>query len=199
MSDDREPRNDGGRRNVEFEKEYLLQRLQNTIDYSQFTTKNLYFVNGALLTLVYFASEKSKFESEELVLVWGWVFAVIAVLNMFHCRILRSQGTWYYVIEKTVQERLALSTRSPKKIDVWDEYTKHMNVNTKWTMRGVKAEDKPKYPVQYWSLIPVVILSPNNRIWSNHHLYRSIHQLIVIITLIVSVYSFYIGSTFHAG
>lgn len=149
--------------------EYLYHRLRHTLDHTIFATKNLYLVNGALLALIYFILGSGLSLKLALASVAG-VLALLGVINLFHAKLFRYQGTWYYVVEREIQVLLKdPEDRNPEDqicLDIWAAFHNEIKHHT------------IKWPV-----------SPFGELKSTNHIYRAIHVFLGVLCLGLSVVS----------
>ena len=96
--------------------EYLTKRLDDTLRHNQVSTRNIYFVNGAILAAIYFTFGRQEFAEQWRFFIAAILSLLLAVVNWLHANFLRNQNSWYGAIDAQIREVFLTINGLPK---VW--------------------------------------------------------------------------------
>jgi len=82
--------------------DYLIKRLEHTINHTQTLTKLIYFIDAAILAAVYFEFGKIRPLSYAF-LIGGILTFMLCVVNILHAQFIAIQGAWYRTIDQEIR------------------------------------------------------------------------------------------------
>jgi hypothetical protein len=97
--------NEGDGKLVELRTNYWLKRLDHTLTHTQNSSRLIYVVDGAVLALLYFSLQTFG-TSRQVILLAALPTLLLAVLNLFHARLIVIQQSWYHGIDGQLRKLL---------------------------------------------------------------------------------------------
>ena len=83
--------------------DYLVKRLEHTINHTQTATKLIYFVNGAILAAIYFEFGKVQPISSAFLVASIFCF-LLCIVNFLHANFMAIQNAWYSTIDQQIRK-----------------------------------------------------------------------------------------------
>ncbi|MFN7916329.1 MAG: hypothetical protein U0Q55_13395 [Vicinamibacterales bacterium] len=84
---------------------YWTKRLDHTLNHTQTSSRLIYLLDGAVLAFLYF-SVQTLGATRPMFLIASLPTALLAVLNVFHARLITIQHDWYSGIDRKLIELL---------------------------------------------------------------------------------------------
>ena len=84
---------------------FWSKRLDHTLTHTQTSSRLIYFVDGAVLALLYFAIQTLG-STRSVIFLLSFPTGVLAVLNILHARLISLQHYWYGGIEARLRKLL---------------------------------------------------------------------------------------------
>jgi hypothetical protein len=95
--------------------EYWKMRYQESSESTRTTTNMIYYIDGAVIALVYFVLEKLG-SSEFFILIMSFPVFVLGVISYLHSEFIRIQQGWVGNIDNRMRELLEQPSIRPDKI-----------------------------------------------------------------------------------
>ena len=90
---------------TELRVSYWTKRLDHTLTHTQTSSQLIYLVDGAVLALLYFSLQTFG-ASKSVVLILSAPTMLLALLNLFHARLILIQHAWYSGIDAKLRKYL---------------------------------------------------------------------------------------------
>jgi hypothetical protein len=106
--------------------EFWTKRLDHTLSHTESSSRLLYLVDGAVLTLLAFVVEKLRPSGIEEIFLVALPVAFLALLNYYHSQIILRQREWYNAIDERIRQILTNEPAVNLKSDVKLGSTHHI-------------------------------------------------------------------------